>query len=66
MQVFDGSFAVSVEQTPWGDVSLTLSRADPRIQLDPTETVRVCREVWALVGRSQLESGPRTTRAVGW
>ena len=58
MQEIDGSFAVSVERTPWGDVSLTVSRADLQIHLDPAEAVRICREVWALLGQGRQEPGP--------
>ncbi len=49
----DGSFDVTVERTPWGDVSLTLRRHDLRIELDPSEAARVCSEIWAALGRSR-------------
>lgn len=42
----DGSFDITVEQTAWGDISLTLQHHDLRIDLDPGEAARVCREVW--------------------
>ncbi len=39
----DGSFSVTVDRTAWGDISLTLSRHDLQIHLDPVEAARICR-----------------------
>lgn len=50
MQI-DGSFDVTVDRTAWGDISLTLSHHDLRIDLDPEEAARICREVWTALGR---------------
>ncbi len=52
MQI-DGSFDVTVEQTAWGDISLTLRHHDLRIDLDPEEAARVCRDVWTALGHDQ-------------
>lgn len=49
----DGSFDVTVDRTAWGDISLSLSRHDLRIELDPAEAARVCEEIWAALGRNR-------------
>jgi hypothetical protein len=46
----DGSFSVTVDRTAWGDISLTLSRHDLQIHLDPVEAARICRDVRAALG----------------
>ncbi len=46
----DGSFYVTVDRTAWGDISLTLSRHDLRIDLDPVDAARICRDVWTALG----------------
>ncbi len=47
----DGSFLVTVERTAWGDITLSLVRHDLRIDLDPVEAARVCRDIWSALGR---------------
>lgn len=58
MQI-DGSFDVSVDRTPWGDISLTLSHHDLRIDLDPEEAARICRDVWQALGRDDPANNDR-------
>lgn len=52
----DGSFLVTVDRTAWGDVSLSLVGHDLRIELDPVEAARVCRDIWSALGH--LEQYP--------
>ncbi len=52
MQI-DGSFDVVVEQTASGDISLVLRHHGLRIDLDPEEAARVCRDVWTALGHHQ-------------
>ena len=49
----DGSFELDVERTGWGDITLVLRRHDLRINLDPADAARICRNVWTALGREQ-------------
>ena len=49
----DGSFLITVDRTAWGDISLSLTRHDLRIELDPAEAARICAEIWVALGRNQ-------------
>ena len=49
----DGSFLVTVDRTAWGDISLSLTRHDLRIDLDPAEAARICAEIWVALGRNR-------------
>ena len=49
----DGSFELNVERNGWGDITLVLRRHDLRIDLDPDDAARICRDVWAALGRAQ-------------
>ena len=51
----DGSFMVTVDRTPWGDISLSLIRHDLKIQLDPADAARICAEIWTALGRRATE-----------
>ena len=47
----DGSFLITVDRTPWRDISLSLIRHDLRIELDPADAARICADIWAALGR---------------
>ncbi len=53
MMDIDGSFELDVERTGWDDIALVLPRHDLRINLDPVEAARICRDIWAALGREQ-------------
>ncbi len=53
MMDIDGSFELDVERTRWDDIALVLPRHDLRINLDPVEAARICRDIWAALGREQ-------------
>jgi len=49
----DGSFELTIERTGWDDITLVLHRRDLRINLDPADAARICRDIWAALGRAQ-------------
>lgn len=53
MMDIDGSFELDVERTRWDDIALVLPRHDLRINLNPVEAARICRDIWAALGREQ-------------
>lgn len=52
----DGSFLITVDRTAWGDISLSLTRHDLRIQLDPAEAARICAEIWTALGHPETSA----------
>ena len=52
----DGSFELNVERSGWGDITLVLRRHDLRINLDPADAARICRDVWTALGRIEARN----------
>jgi len=61
----DASFDITVERTPWGDVTLSLRRYNLQLQLDPAEAARICQEIWTALGHAAQAPGHRPQAGSG-